>query len=93
MKETPPISDPYWLRTTMDLRVFLSERRTWRELVEFTRREDVSVDLLRQQLAYLEDRRLAVALENEDGSWSWQGKVYSLPLGASKEISRSVSNP
>jgi len=84
---TPSISDPYWSRTTAALRDFLTERKTWRELMVFARKEKIPGDLLRQQLAYLEDRRLAMAVENPDGSWLWQQSRLRPSLGTLGEFS------
>lgn len=79
MWECPAISDPGWRSKTLPLLQFLSVRRTWKELNQFARTARLSGSLLRQQLAFLEDRKFARAvLGDNDQEWAWISTVSAV---------------
>lgn len=58
----PAANSSAWPDLTATLREFLTEPRTWKDLSKWAKRQGQSLDVVRHQLAWLEENRLAVSL-------------------------------
>jgi len=97
----PAVSDDSWEIRSAPLKEFLGEPRNWFELVTWARANKIGGYLLRNYLAFLEDRGLAEAItvkvKNTDKyMWIWRlvprskAEEYKLFLGYTRVDSREM---
>jgi hypothetical protein len=69
INNAPPITDPRWKDWAAPVKEYLSEPRTWAQLLKWARETHLNGSLLRNCLAWLEHNRMAASTNKRPVVW------------------------